>query len=251
MKKLLSLGLGLLLICGCTSAATGSQSPYELYSEALSRVQNETKMEMNMTSSISMAMNEETVDMVMDINMKMDQSDQANPVLAMTMDMDMLGETIGMAAYYQDGMYYMDMLGEKMAVEMPFDEALGQVEDMSSDTEEFTEADFEGAEYTEQNGNHVISLKMSQETIDELTAQALEQASLSDVGDASIEYGDIVSTITIDSNGDLVSTDLQMPMTFTIDGQTLTMDMGVKVDYVAFGDQVVIEMPDFSDYTQY
>ena len=82
-------------------------------------------------------------------------------------------------------------------------------------------------------------------------AQALEQASLSDVGDASIEYGDIVSTITIDSNGDLVSTDLQMPMTFTIDGQTLTMDMGVKVDYVAFGDQVVIEMPDFSDYTQY
>ena len=56
MKKLLSLGLGLLLICGCTSATTGNQSPYELYSEALSRVRNETKMEMNMTSSISMAM---------------------------------------------------------------------------------------------------------------------------------------------------------------------------------------------------
>ena len=54
MKKLLSLGLTLLLAVGCTNSPADNQSAYEMYSTAIKRLGDAKKIAAKMETKLSM-----------------------------------------------------------------------------------------------------------------------------------------------------------------------------------------------------
>lgn len=246
MKKLLTLSLALLLGACSSTPSPQKQSPYELYKTAYDRMNEETKLEVVMDSTIKMAFSDEEMEIAMSMHMQIDQSDDTNPMLALTIT----GEEVDMSAYYTDGIFYMDMMDEKMSMEMPFDEAMSSVNTVGSENQEYSEADFEGATLSEVNGNHVISFQLSDEKIDELVDQVMSEAGLSELEGVEMQAGESTISITISSAGDLLSTSVQLPFSFTIEDESFTMDTTMSLQYVAFGEDVVIELPDFSEYQQ-
>lgn len=248
MKKLFIIGLSLFLLMGCSSEV--KKDPYELYSTAFTRIQNDKKMDVDMISLMEISLGEESIEMNMDMNMKMDQSDKNNPVLAMTMTMDFFGESAEMSAYYKDNKYYMDTMGEKVCVEIPFDEALSQVDSMTGEIQEYEKQYFENATVQEENGNTIITFNLDDEQINQLVQESLASQSLEGVDKDSISYNNFESVITLDGEGNLLKQDIAFDMKANIEGEEVVISFSSQLHYLASGEEVVIELPDFSEYSE-
>lgn len=246
MKKLLSLGLTLLLAAGCTSSPADNQSAYELYSAAVKRSSEAKKIAAKMETKLSMTVEEETMDMNMTMDLALDQSDSTQPKFTMETTTESLGTALTVNTYYLDNNFYMDLFGQKLKTEIDFSEVLDQTASLTEQANIFSEEDFKEAAITKEGDTTVLTLEPSEALQKKLSQQALEQA---EVENSELSFGDTQIQIKLNKAGDFEEIFFEVPVSITVENEKMEMSYATHMYYTGFDDQVTLNFPDdLADY---
>lgn len=159
---------------------------------------------------------------------------------------DLEGSQITGNIYYADGMYYMDILGQKTKVPVPLNDMMAGVEQMSGS---ISSLDYiQNLKLRTEGEDRILSYTMDASKMNGLLQQVI--ASMQTMtGGASISYRDISGEYVVNPEGYCTKTRMKMSMDMTIEGETLTITMDGDVGYANPGQPVEITAPNLAEYT--
>ena len=231
---------------------------YDAYVAATAAMNEETKMDISADVSANVTVADQQVmslSMPMDMKMDMDLENMDQSRISMTGKMDMqIDEALveagaetsvsqDVAYYYTDGVYYMNLGGQKVKMDMSFEDAMAQVSglDQMQNSEPIClidSIDVSGSTMTVTYSGAGMS-GLVNDVLGEMGMDA-------DTAGVDVQIGDVTSSVTI-SNGTIRSMDIDMQITMTVDGVAMTMDMTMDCTVNATGDRVTVDIPDDLD----
>lgn len=247
LSIVLSFVMVMLLCCSC-----GKATPEERLQAAFDTANSAKKFDIDYTFGISVTVEGETMEIPMTIGMQVDNTDEANPVMAMDMTMTMLGMQIPMNYYYKDGYAYTSVMGQKVKTAMSYEDMMAEngtgVEDMLALTKEALDK----AEITE-NEDGSLSVKMA------LNGADYKDALLAIVGEDMFDtfgaeafaFTDCSVEIAVGTDDNIEKMSMTIGMTMTIEGVEATASCEAEVVYNAIGGDFTVELPtDLDTYTE-
>lgn len=231
---------------------------YDAYVAATAAMNEETKMDISADVSANVTVADQQVmslSMPMDMKMDMDLENMDQSRISMTGKMDMqIDEALveagaetsvsqDVAYYYTDGVYYMDLGGQKVKMDMSFEDAMAQVSglDQMQNSEPICLIDS-----IDVSGS-TMTVTYSGAGMSGLVNDVLGEMGMdTDTAGVDVQIGDVTSSVTI-SNGTIRSMDIDMQITMTVDGVAMTMDMTMDCTVNATGDRVTVDIPDDLD----
>ncbi|MCL2337062.1 MAG: hypothetical protein FWC60_06545 [Firmicutes bacterium] len=254
-KKLLVVGLVAIIAllvsaCGGKSATpTGgapetSKSAYQLFSEASKTLQDakSSSMDMDVKMDIDAAGQKETVGITGNVKQANFSTDK--PEMEISMDMSMGGQTIqNIKAFYTDGYYYMDMMGQKVKMAMPVEDVLKQSNTAVLDLDESMIKD-------QKVDGKVLSFTLTKDAMAKLLGDNVSNMMAQLGSEKPPEFSDVIVTATLDDKNQISNINMKFSANMTVQGQSakFVYDMTLKVVQV---DNVTITLPtDLSAYQE-
>lgn len=247
--RVAGLMLAAVLAIGMTGCAK-KQTAEEVYKSAMEKTNALTAIDMTMEGTIGMAAEGETMDVTLEMDAKMQNLNQEDMRMDMAMNVGMAGISMDIHAYYADGYYLMEMMGQKLKYPMTLEEAMNQaavMNEMAVDTlSELT--------MTEENGVKKLSYSVDIAKLSETTSSEEYLAVLEGLGlggaDESIQYQSMDGTVTVNKEGYVSETTVHMVYTTDIEGTEVSNDVQLNIIYNNPGQAVEVEIPDASEYTE-
>lgn len=245
-----------------TLAACGDDKnpgAYELINSAIKKTEALDSADMKIVMNMSIDMDGFSMDVPVEYDVKAVDMQSESPKMNMVMKMGMLGMSVNVDCYVEDGYYYMYTMGQKMKVKAEAGDeydALGQADELMVDLD---------AEYLKDvaivsgaDGKKTVKLEMDndafQEVFDEL---------IGSTGDGAATGGNVTSIripeahleITVDKNGYIDTYKVAFEMEMTIESQGASYDAAVELDasiqYNNPGTPVTVIAPDgYKDYPE-
>ena len=225
-----------------------------MYRAAYAKNEALTSADVDASYVMSMEMEGMTLDIGMDMNMKMKGlPDNIEYVASGTMDL--LGAEIPMTMFYTDGYMYTDTMGQKTKQPMEAMEAVAQANSTMSGVEVDLSA-MRGMRMHTENGNTVISYTMDPSAMNSIMDSAMMDMSAYDAmgADYQVVINRCEGTMTINSEGYYEAASIYMDMSATISAEGESMDVGYKIDmdmtYNNPGQEVNFEIPSTEGYQE-
>lgn len=195
-----------------------------------------------------------SMEMGMDMEMKMTGIRSGNLQYVMSGTMEMLGTEMPVTAFYKDGWYYMDMLDMKMKQPMDYAAAIETLND-STGAAEVSVAMMRNMKVSQDGENTVLTYNVSESVLNSYMETALAQTSGAGTSIVSYRINAANGSATIDKNGyyaqEKVIMDMEMsvydPKTDTSSKARYTVDM--TSNYKNMGQPVTITFPSTDGYT--
>lgn len=259
MKKFISVLLSVMLVFAMVGCGGGEEKvkdepkdPKVLLEDATAKMQDIESMDFSMLMDMNMEMAGEAIDMQMEMDVQVQDQGKETMKLAMPMTMKMpsQGVTMEMNMYYTEGYYYMDMLGMKMKTPMDVAEMMEGMEEGTSAADIGTEG-MKDLEMEEKEDGYVISFVGDTEKMLDYTESAMaSMQSMAGMEGAEMTLDEIKGTITIDKDGYISEQVVDMAMTMTVEGEAVATTMTMTLTYNSIGEDVVVELPDLSEYQE-
>ena len=207
---------------------------YDAYVEATAAMGDATKMDVSADVSASVALGDQQVmslSMPMEIkaDMDMESLDQSKMAVTgtieVTIDESLVEEgadtsfEMPMEYYYTDGVYYMNMGDQKVKMEMSMEDAMSQMGDLT---------DLQNSEpicliESITKSGSTMTVTYSSAGMSGLVNSVLDSMNIDTAAEGvAIDIGEVISKATV-SNGKISGMDMNMKMTMTVEGQTMTM----------------------------
>lgn len=227
---------------------------YASYTDASSKMNNATKMDMTANIAADVAMDgTKIVDLTMPLNIKVDADlenmDQSQIAMTGTVTVNMSESMVEQGApatinqdiayYYTDGVYYMNMGGQKFKMDMSVEDVMAQLGDLTGMQSSEPLCLIESID---ESGND-MTVTYSSSGMNALVNSVLANMGM-DISsmDVQIKFENVSSKVTI-ANGDIKNMDLSMQMSMTVEGQSITMNMTMDYTVNGLGDSVQITLP--------
>ena len=247
MKKFTAALLAVLLLFTVTACA--QQDAFDLYTKAMEAQAKISSMEaqLSMTAKINLD------DVSMDLNMTGTVAEvirsETDIDMKMVTDMSIMGEDMSVTVYYKDGYMYQEVLDQKMKTKMDLNEMLQQA---NSSSLEFDRNAVTSSSVSKADNGTKISFELNPEQISNAIADVT--GSLTDMlgdTDMALTISYVRYELVLDKNNLPVSTNMDIGMELTIEGQTATMDYLVNVHSIAYNTLTVIDFPaNLADYPE-
>lgn len=236
-------------------------SAYNKYAEVASSMSEQAKMDVDVDINGSVKMDNQnfmTISMPMNLKMDMDIKHMDQAKMAMTGNMKMtLDKTLvgpgeqnsidqPVEYYYTDGVYYINVAGQKIKMDLGFEDMMAQVEQLSSVSNSQPICLIDSIT---QSGE-TMTVNYSAAGMTGFVKSVLGSMNILPEADGapSISIGNVTYKLGM-SNGKLSTMDLTMQISVKVEQQTMVMDFGAKYKVNALGDGVKITMP--SDLNTY
>ena len=227
---------------------------YASYTDASSKMNNATKMDMTANIAADVAMDgTKIIDLTMPLNIKVDADlenmDQSQIAMTGTVTVNMSESMVEQGApatinqdiayYYTDGVYYMNMGGQKFKMDMSVEDVMAQLGDLTGMQSSEPLCLIESID---ESGND-MTVTYSSSGMNALVNSVLANMGM-DISsmDVQIKFENVSSKVTI-ANGDIKNMDLSMQMSMTVEGQSITMNMTMDYTVNGLGDSVQITLP--------
>lgn len=227
---------------------------YASYTDASSKMNNATKMDMTANIAADVAMDgTKIMDLAMPLNIKVDADlenmDQSQIAMTGTVTVNMSESMVEQGApatinqdiayYYTDGVYYMNMGGQKFKMDMSVEDVMAQLGDLTGMQSSEPLCLIESID---ESGND-MTVTYSSSGMNALVNSVLANMGM-DISsmDVQIKFENVSSKVTI-ANGDIKNMDLSMQMSMTVEGQSITMNMTMDYTVNGLGDSVQITLP--------
>nr|WP_297275353.1 S-layer homology domain-containing protein [uncultured Agathobaculum sp.] len=227
---------------------------YASYTDASSKMNNATKMDMTANIAADVAMDgTKIVDLTMPLNIKVDADlenmDQSQIAMTGTVTVNMSESMVEQGApatinqdiayYYTDGVYYMNMGGQKFKMDMSVEDVMAQLGDLTGMQSSEPLCLIESID---ESGND-MTVTYSSSGMNALVNSVLANMGMDTSSmDVQIKFENVSSKVTI-ANGDIKNMDLSMQMSMTVEGQSITMNMTMDYTVNGLGDSVQITLP--------
>jgi hypothetical protein len=224
---------------------TASESAYDIYVRANAATQNINSFEMDMDIDMTVEADGDTMDMKIASNIRQVTRSETDVDMAMTMKMSMMDMDVNIRAFYRNGMYYLDSMGEKVKMPMPASEVTSQP---NSEAIDFPEHAVKNMKTTNvEGGVEVIFTLDSAYFTDELIRQ---MGSVEDAFGNNVVYsfGDVTLKAVIGSNNLLRSVRMEFSFSMEMLGEKAYADYVVNVRYIRLGGVTVNFPSDLDTY---
>lgn len=227
---------------------------YASYTDASSKMNNATKMDLTANIAADVAMDgTKIVDLTMPLNIKVDADlenmDQSQIAMTGTVTVNMSESMVEQGApatinqdiayYYTDGVYYMNMGGQKFKMDMSVEDVMAQMGDLTGMQSSEPLCLIESID---ESGNN-MTVTYSSSGMNALVNSVLANMGMDTSSmDVQIKFENVSSKVTI-ANGDIKNMDLSMQMSMTVEGQSITMNMTMDYTVNGLGDSVQITLP--------
>ena len=227
---------------------------YASYTDASSKMNNATKMDMTANIAADVAMDgTKIIDLTMPLNIKVDADlenmDQSQIAMTGTVTVNMSESMVEQGApatinqdiayYYTDGVYYMNMGGQKFKMDMSVEDVMAQLGDLTGMQSSEPLCLIESID---ESGND-MTVTYSSSGMNALVNSVLANMGMDTSSmDVQIKFENVSSKVTI-ANGDIKNMDLSMQMSMTVEGQSITMNMTMDYTVNGLGDSVQITLP--------
>ncbi len=254
MKKLASILLILSLVFAMFSFAScgegakppvSSKTAYEIVDEAITNTENADRISASAIMDISIGVSGLTLQMPVNMDMSIDQTDPESPHFRADVSMSIMGQSIDMQMYAEDGWLYITMYGQsyKMSLLDAGDE-FDYTDTLDDMVQKLPKEIFEGKTMTKNSdGTQSITLELPSEMFadifDDAIASVGETAGSAESLDG-IKIDNTSVTVTV-RDGYLTNYDITFSMEMVVEGMNATAAVDIKTEYKAYGDDVVIE----------
>lgn len=237
---------------------------YDAYVAASAAMSDETKMDVTADVQATVDVDgQQVMTLAMPMEMKMDMDlehmDQSQismtGAINLTMDESLVADgeqssiSQDVAYYYADGVYYMDMGGQKVKMDMSFEDALAQMGDMANMTETSTSEPICLIDSITTSGD-VMTVTYSAAGMSNLVDDVLASMGMDEAATGvDFNMGDVTSSVTIE-NGVIRSMSMTAVINMGIEEMVMTMNMSMDMDINEVGDGVTVDIPaDLDSYT--
>ena len=225
---------------------------FNSYVKASEQMSAASQSDMTMSIAASVEMDDVQVmslDMPIDVKLDMDMEQMDQSKIAMTgkVKVEMNEELVdpGMetkveqdiAYYYTDGVFYMNMGGQKVKMDMSFEDMMQQMGDLSAmqKTEPICMIDS-----IEKSGN-TSTVTYSASGMNGLIDSVLQNMGMT-TADMGVAIDDMSAKVTV-SNDMIKTMDVAMQLTMTVEDQTMTMDVTMNCTVNKLGNSVTVTLP--------
>ena len=230
--------------CGGTKA-----SAYGSYTAAMEKMEKASAVEIKLTSDITLTVAGQTTDMTMDGVVKQRTISDTEVEFSSVMSTNTMGMSIDMTTYFADGFYYMEMMGQKFKIALPLEDALAQTQ---TSTPEFEEAAIKDSSMADKDGGKEVTFVLDGAVMSDMVQDQL--AGLGDMGEMEgldMTYGDVSMVSFIDKDGNMKTSSVEMSFEMTMQGMTIPMEITMNMEYIAFDDDVTVDVPaDLDSYVE-
>lgn len=254
MKKSLVYLLSVLMVLsliGCSKSKETKKSldPATIYEDAVKKTADLKDMDGTTTMKMVMSQGDETMDISMNMDIKMTGINTEDMKYLCDSKMSMLGMDLDMKMFYTDGYYYIESLGQKMKYPMDYSAVLDKVNESTMQTTDLSKY-MKEIKATQEGDNTIVTFQLDGEKMKEYIKDIM-----SDFGngiDSSL-YSGIEGNVetTINKDGYFSAVKMSLVLDMNIEGQVMKMNMDVDMVYNNPGKAVkAIELPDLEGYTE-
>ncbi len=261
MKKKIALLLSVLLIftmvtaCGSDKGSESKQdgaaqnqqtlTAEEIMGKCLEKAKNADSMDMTMTMKMDMEFGGETMSQNMGYDIQMNNATNENLEMAAIINTDMGTENMSQTMYYKDGVYYMDMLGQKYKMAMDPTEVMANMGGANTLTDMDIE-DFATLESEEDGDGYSLKFVLNSTAISDMANNLMGE--FADGAELSVENISGVFHLNSDFMPDEITMDMKMSM--NMEGMEVVVNANSLVVYESIGEHIDITFPDFSEYEE-
>lgn len=233
---------GLLTFTGC-----GEKDPFTVYEEAAAKTSELKSVASTAKMNMKLSAQDQSIEIGMDMDMKI-LSPNGNDMQAdIAMNMDMLGQNITMNSYFKDGYYYTATGDSKVKYIMDIKEMREQIAANSVQTG-LKKEDFKEISMEKKDKDYLFTFTINGETMSNVVDSAM--GALSDMmagSNMEMKIGDIPGTATVNKDNYISAMTMKMPLTMTVAGQEMKMDLDMDITYIDPGKEVTVDFPDDLD----
>lgn len=253
MKKLLAITLSAVMAlsltaCGGeskpaeTTAAPAPKDAKTVYQEAVKKNAELKSLDMTSAMEVAIRMGEESVDMSMDMEIKMDQANSDKMVYIANTTTKSQDQTVDMTIFYTDGYYYMDAMGQKIKYAMPLEQMMAQVQNGGENMEADMMKDLT---VKEDGDNKIITFTGDPEKMDSYVKDALGEigGAGQNLEGMEMKINGVSGEYTINKDGYYTNTKIVMDMDMTMQGETANMVITMTNIVNNPGQEVTVTVP--------
>lgn len=256
MKKLAIAMLSAILVfsmagCGGAGAGSGKEDAKSIYDAATEKNSKLTDMDMTSKMTMKMEAKDQSLDITMNSEAKINQINTEKMQMAMTSKTSMSGQDVDMNIYYKDGYYYIDAAGQKSKMAMNLDDIMKQVKST-------TEGGNVGSDMMKElsvkkdGDNQVVTFTCDPKKMNEYVTSMLGQTmgNSTDTSAMKLTIKNASGTATIGKDGYFTATKLKFDCTMEISGEEATMSMDMDATINNPGQPVEVTLPALDDFKE-
>lgn len=247
MKKCLTLLLAAVTVLSL--AACGSaKDPKAIYDDASKKTSELTSMDVDSVVNMQMVQGGKTIDIKMNLNMKMAGINTENLKYQAQGTTDIGEQSIDISMYYENGYYYMSSMGQKIKYAMDLDAMMKQIkqttEGASMDSSYLKEITAK-----KENGNQILTFTVDAEKMDAYVQDIMGQMG-TDLEGVTYTIKDASGEATVSEEGYFINSKINMSLEMNSQGETISMVMDTDSTYNNPGQDVEVTAPDLEGYTE-
>lgn len=225
--------------------------PKVVYENALKKNNELDSMEALSKINMHMTYGEESMDMLMNLNLKISDTNTENMKYLVETKTSAMGQDINMVMYYEDGYLYMDTSEQKIKYAIDADSIIEQFEGNTENTAVDSQY-LEDVKLVKDKDNSIITYSLSSEEINNLMQGIFDQMGTDVIDMSTVNYTvkETTGETTVDKDGYITNTKLKMSFDMAVENEEISMDMELSMDYVNPGQKVSIDTPDLEGYIE-
>ncbi len=261
MKKLTAIILSLVMVLSISLGVSAAEDPKAVYLAAEEKTNALTSLDAQGAGTIKIEVidnstgTEQTasMDMGFDFNMQVNTENEQNPQVKMLMGMSILGESMDMEIYFRDNYLYMNLMGQKMKLAVPYAEleaALAQAQTGQTDqltsllTQDFSDYYTNFAMTENPDGTKAFTFSIDAAKMNDLYSQIITAMGIALPQDVSISYRDMDCSAVVNTQGYLTNMAMQMGIDVDDSVTSVKVDMDITANYINPGQSVSVTFPD-------
>lgn len=163
--------------------------------------------------------------------------------------MDLSGTPVTGNTYYENGMYYTDMMDQKIKQPMPLEQMMKSIQQIPG-MEDGGLDYMQNLKLRTEGEDRILSYTMDAGKMNALLDQVMGMSGMSAMAQsgAQVSYDAISGELVVGPDGYCKKSRMKMGMTMTVADQTVSVTMDGDVGYADPGQPVEFETPDLSGY---
>lgn len=246
MKKVLALlltGAMALSLAGC-----GGQNAKKIYDDAAKKTAELDSMDVSSVIAMKMAQGEETIDISMDMDMKISGINTDSMKYQADANTNMMGQNQDISMYYENGYYYMDAMGQKIKYAMDLDAMMEQIK-QSTEGSSMDSSYLKDIQAKKDGDNQNLTYTVDATKMDSYLQDIMSQMG-TDAEGVTYNIKEASGEAVVNKDGYISRQKVKMVFEMELQGETISMDMDVDSTYNNPGQTVEVTTPDLEGYEE-
>ena len=248
MKKMIKTAaviMSTIMVFSMTACAKNAD-PKEVFDAAVKKNSELTSLDMDTTMKMTMTQGEETMDITVDMNMKMSNMNEDSMQYLADTKTSLMGQSMDARIFYKDGYYYMDGMGQKIKYPMDLNSMIASVEQTTA-AADLAPSLMKSLSVREEGENRVLSYVADPAKMNAYVQDALKP--LLGSMDVGMIIREVKGEYVINKDDYYMSMNMYMVMDMSSYGETLRIIMLLEGNFNNPGQPVNLELPSTDGYS--